>query len=164
MVLAEIGYGAVGGVVAGALAGRLLVGFAAKGWMSPAWQQINALVTPLLAYTVAAALGGSGFLAAFLAGSVYRTVGGGRVRRTTGLAEHTSDLLNPLTFLVFGAVLLSPALTALDWRVACYAVASLTVVRMVPVALALLGSGTRPPTVAFVGWFGPVASRRSFSC
>ena len=36
-----------------------------------------------------------------------------------------------------------------------FAVLALTVVRMVPVALALLGTGARPPTVAFVGWFGP---------
>ena len=38
---------------------------------------------------------------------------------------------------------------------ALYAVLSLTVVRMVPVALAMLGSGARGPTIAFVGWFGP---------
>jgi sodium/hydrogen antiporter len=60
-----------------------------------------------------------------------------------------------LTFLAFGAVLLEPVLADLSWRVAIYAVLSLTVVRMVPVALALLGSHARLPTVAFVGWFGP---------
>jgi NhaP-type Na+/H+ or K+/H+ antiporter len=36
-----------------------------------------------------------------------------------------------------------------------YAVLSLTIVRMVPVAIAMLGSGARAPTVLFVGWFGP---------
>ena len=60
-----------------------------------------------------------------------------------------------MTFLAFGAVLLGPALAELSWRLVVYAVFSLTVVRMVPVALALLGSGARSPTVAFVGWFGP---------
>lgn len=155
VVLAEIGYGAVAGVVAGALGGSLLARFAAKGWLSPAWQQINALVIPLLAYTAAAALGGSGFIATFVAGSVYGTVGGRAVPRSTALAEQTGELVNALTFLVFGAVLLGPVLTALDWRVACYALASLTVVRLVPVALALLRTGARLPTVAFVGWFGP---------
>jgi NhaP-type Na+/H+ or K+/H+ antiporter len=43
----------------------------------------------------------------------------------------------------------------LNWRIALYAVASLTVVRMLPVALALLGLHARQPTVGFVGWFGP---------
>ncbi len=36
-----------------------------------------------------------------------------------------------------------------------YAVLSLTVVRMVPVALSLVGTHPRGPTVAFLGWFGP---------
>ncbi len=56
---------------------------------------------------------------------------------------------------MFGAAILGPALDELTWQLALYAVLSLTVVRMVPVALALLGSGARAPTVAFVGWFGP---------
>jgi NhaP-type Na+/H+ or K+/H+ antiporter len=36
-----------------------------------------------------------------------------------------------------------------------YAVLSLTVVRMLPVALALIGTGARRATVGFLGWFGP---------
>ncbi len=64
-------------------------------------------------------------------------------------------MLNALTFLLFGAVLLGPALGDLDWRVLVYALLSLTVVRMLPVALAALGTGMRPVTVIFVGWFGP---------
>ena len=36
-----------------------------------------------------------------------------------------------------------------------YAVVSLTAVRMLPVALSLLGTGARRPTLGFVGWFGP---------
>ena len=55
----------------------------------------------------------------------------------------------------FGAVLLGPALSELSWELALYAVLSLTVVRMLPVALAMLGTHARPQTVAFVGWFGP---------
>ena len=64
-------------------------------------------------------------------------------------------MLNALTLMVFGAAVLGPALRVLDWKVALYAVLSLTVVRMLPVALALVGLHARPPTVAFVGWFGP---------
>ena len=65
------------------------------------------------------------------------------------------ELLNGVTFVAFGAVLLGPALGRMTWDVVFYAVLSLTVVRIVPVALALLGSGARPQTVGFVGWFGP---------
>ena len=48
-----------------------------------------------------------------------------------------------------------PAFEDLDARIVLYAIASLTVVRMVPVALALLGTRQGRPTVAFIGWFGP---------
>jgi sodium/hydrogen antiporter len=65
------------------------------------------------------------------------------------------ELLNAVTFIVFGAAILGPALDDLGWEVLVYAVLTLTAVRMLPVALALLGSGARRPTVMFVGWFGP---------
>ncbi len=50
---------------------------------------------------------------------------------------------------------MAPYCTAstLRWRI--YAALSLTVVRMLPVAMALLGSHARLPTVGFIGWFGP---------
>jgi NhaP-type Na+/H+ or K+/H+ antiporter len=155
VVLEEIGFGVVGGIVAGALGALVLRSFAARGWMEGTWQQINALATPLLAYTVAAGLGGSGFIAAFVAGIVFGAVAGERAEHSTFLAEQSGELLNALTFLLFGAVLLGPALGELDWRVALYAVGSLTLVRMVPVALSVLGTGMRRVTVGFLGWFGP---------
>jgi sodium/hydrogen antiporter len=155
VVLEEIGFGTIGGIVAGVLGALVLRSFAARGWMERTWQQINAVATPLLAYTVAAGLGGSGFIAAFVAGIVFGAVAGERAEHSTFLAEQSGELLNAVTFLLFGAVLLGPAFADLDWRVALYAVGSLTVVRMLPVALALLGTGMRRVTVGFLGWFGP---------
>jgi NhaP-type Na+/H+ or K+/H+ antiporter len=52
-------------------------------------------------------------------------------------------------------VLLGPALEHLSWQIALYAVLSLTLVRMLPVAIAMIGTGARTPTVGFLGWFGP---------
>ena len=43
----------------------------------------------------------------------------------------------------------------MTWELAVYAIVSLTVVRMLPVAIAMLGSRARPPTLGFLGWFGP---------
>ncbi|MCT9139788.1 cation:proton antiporter domain-containing protein [Streptomyces violarus] len=74
---------------------------------------------------------------------------------TAGLAGHLAGLLASLSFLVFGAVLLGPTLDDLDWRIIVYAVLSLTVVRMLPVALSLARTGLALPTVAYIGWFGP---------
>ena len=42
-----------------------------------------------------------------------------------------------------------------DWQPILYAILSLTVVRMAPVALAMLGTGLRRDTVALMGWFRP---------
>jgi sodium/hydrogen antiporter len=155
VITEEIGLGAVGGVVAGALGAWVLRSFGRRGWMEETWRQIDAVATPLLAYTLAVALGGSGFIAAFVAGIVFRIVAADHAKEATFLAEQTGELLNAVTFLLFGALLLGPSLGALDWPIALYAVASLTVVRMLPVALAMVGTGMRRVTVGFLGWFGP---------
>jgi sodium/hydrogen antiporter len=155
VIFEEIGFGAVAGLAAGALGAWVLRGFAARGWMEGTWKQINAVATPVMAYMVAVALGGSGFIAAFVAGIVFGAVAGGQAEATTHLAEESGELLNAVTFLLFGAVLLGPALGDLDWRVVAYAVLSLTVVRLLPVALAMVGTGMRRVTVGFLGWFGP---------
>jgi NhaP-type Na+/H+ or K+/H+ antiporter len=77
------------------------------------------------------------------------------LRDTAGLAEDLGGLLVAVSFVAFGAVLLDPALQHLSWRIVVYAVASLTVVRMLPVVVALVRSGLRRPTVAYIAWFGP---------
>jgi NhaP-type Na+/H+ or K+/H+ antiporter len=155
VVLEEIGFGVIGGVAAGALGALVLRRFGARGWMEGTWRQINALATPLLAYGIAVALGGSGFIAAFVAGITFRIVAADQAKGATFLAEQSGELLNAVTFLLFGAVLLGPALGELDWPIALYAVASLTLVRMLPVALAMVGTGVHRVTVGFLGWFGP---------
>ncbi len=71
------------------------------------------------------------------------------------LIDEGGELFNAVTFIVFGALVLGPVLDELSWQVVLYAVLSLTVVRMAPVALALLGTRARVQTVAFLGWFGP---------
>ncbi|MET7698909.1 cation:proton antiporter [Streptomyces sp. NPDC005485] len=104
-----------------------------------------------------------GFIAAWVAGFAF----GVSQRRSTAvevpddgedtaeLAEQLAEFLASLSFLVFGAVLLGPALEHLDWRILTYAELSLTVVRMLPVALSLVGTSLALPTVAYIGWFGP---------
>ena len=64
-------------------------------------------------------------------------------------------MLNGVTFVLFGAILLGPALGDLSWQLALYAVVSLTLVRLLPVAVAMLRSRARAPTLGFLGWFGP---------
>ncbi len=156
LVVEEIGWGIVGGVLAGAVAAAAIMFASPRGLIERSWLQIVTVAGAALSYGIAAPLGGSGFIAAFVAGMTFgalrRPSEGGEL---TFLMDELGQLLNGVTFLVFGAVLLWPALDDLNWRIGLYAVASLTVVRMLPVAVAMLGTGARRPTVAFLGWFGP---------
>ena len=60
-----------------------------------------------------------------------------------------------MTFFLFGALILPEAIEHISWQIVLYAGLSLTVVRMLPVFVAMLGLGLRLPTIAFLGWFGP---------
>jgi len=155
LLLEEIGFGVVGGVVGGLLVAAIVVHAGRRNLIDGAWRQVIPAAGAVLAYGTASALGGSGFIAAFVAGMTFRLA----LRRDPGdineLSEQVGNVLNGATFVLFGAVLLGPALDELSWELVLYAVMSLTVVRMVPVAIAMLGSHARSPTVAFLGWFGP---------
>ena len=70
-------------------------------------------------------------------------------------AQDLGTLLNAVTFVFFGAAFIKPLIERATWQDGVYALLSLTVVRMVPVAIALLGTRSRPPTVMYLGWFGP---------
>jgi sodium/hydrogen antiporter len=102
-----------------------------------------------------AAPGGSGFIAAFITGALFGALVSAESETASRLSEEIGGLLGGVTFLIFGAVLMGPSLEHLSWQIAPYAVLSLTVVRMVPVAIAMAGSGVQPATVGFLGWFGP---------
>ena len=163
--LLALGLSTAVGVAVGWLGARLLAWSTAAGWVSAEWRRVPALMFAALGYVVTVSLGGSGFITAWVAGLVFGVVWRRAVPASEaatagpasviGLSEELGDLLASLSFFVFGAVLLGPALSVVDWRTSLYAILSLTLVRMVPVAVALLGSRLRPATVLYVGWFGP---------
>lgn len=155
LVLEEIGFGIVGGVVAGVAAALLLRLAEARGLAAHDWVQVIPLAGAALAYGIAAPIGGSGFIAAFVGGLVFGVLARRGRAEVTYLADVTGLTLAGVTFVVFGAVALGSALEQLDWRIALYAALSLTAIRMVPVAMSLLGTGARLPTVGYTGWFGP---------
>ena len=123
--------------------------------ISGSWLQVVPVAGAGLAYGLAAALGGSGFIAAFLAGAIFGGLVARESEQASRLNEEIGELLGGVTFLIFGAVLLGPALKHLSWQLALYAVLSLTLVRMLPVAIAMVASRAKRETVAFLGWFGP---------
>ncbi len=127
----------------------------ARDLIAAEWRQIIPVAAAVLAFGIAEALGGSGFIAAFTGGALFGLIAREKSTGTMRFAEETGAVLDAVTFLVFGAILLGPALEHVSWQIALYAVLSLTIVRMLPVALCLLGTKARGPTVAFMGWFGP---------
>jgi NhaP-type Na+/H+ or K+/H+ antiporter len=155
LLLEEIGYGVLGGVAAGLLIAAIVAQAGRRDMIAGAWMQVVPAAGAALAYGIASALGGSGFIAAFVAGVVFRMALGRDPEALNRFSDEVGAVLDGVTFLFFGAVLLGPALAGLTWSLALYAVLSLTVVRMVPVAVAMARSRAGAPTVAFVGWFGP---------
>jgi NhaP-type Na+/H+ or K+/H+ antiporter len=155
LLLEEIGYGVLGGVVAGLLIAAIVTQAGRRNLIAPAWRQVIPAAGAALAYGIASALDGSGFIAAFVAGMVFRLALRRDPEELNELTEEVSSVLNGVTFVLFGAVLLGPALTELSWQLALYAVLSLTLVRIIPVVIAMWGSRARRPTLGFLGWFGP---------
>jgi sodium/hydrogen antiporter len=155
LLLEEIGYGVVGGVVAGLLIALIVTQGGRRNLIAPAWGPVIPAAGAALAYGIASALDGSGFIAAFVAGMVFRLALRRDPEELNRLTEEVAGVLNGVTFVLFGAILLGPALTELSWQLALYAVLSLTLVRMIPVVLAMWGSHASWPTLGFLGWFGP---------
>jgi NhaP-type Na+/H+ or K+/H+ antiporter len=151
----QIGWGLAAGFAAGLLGALLFRAADKRGWMGSEWRQIVPFAAALLAYALADMLGGSGFIAAFVGGMVFGAVSGAPGSAVTLFTEETGGLFAAVTWIGFGALALGLAIPNITWQVMVYAALSLTLVRMVPVALALLGTGVQRPTTAFIGWFGP---------
>lgn len=154
-MVVQIGWGLTGGLVAGIAGGLLFRVADRRGWIGREWRQLVPLAAALLAYTIALTLGGSGFIAAFVGGLAFGTLSGARGSIVTLLTEESGGFLAAVTWIGFGALMLTLAIPHLTWQVILYAGLSLTLVRMIPVAIAFGGQRLGRPTVAFIGWFGP---------
>ena len=153
--LQQIGFGVLVGALVG-VSGAWLVREAIRwGWISDTFERLALLALALLAYVLAGLAGGNGFIAAFAgglcAGPFLRGIG----ERAVGFADAEGQLLNAAVFFTFGAVAIPLLLDEMDLSVALYAGLSLSVIRMLPVGIALLGTRLRGVSVLFMGWFGP---------
>jgi NhaP-type Na+/H+ or K+/H+ antiporter len=146
--------GAIGAAVG--WAGTLLLRWSAgKGWSGRHGQSVALLAMAVLSFALADLIEGSGFIAAWAAGLVAGLASRGSLTEARQTPEELASLGVSVSFVLFGALFLAPELGHVTWATAGYALLSLTVIRMVPVAVSLLGSGLARPTVAYIGWFGP---------
>jgi len=150
----ELVVGAVGGVLIGAAGGWLLVRARAAGWTTASTTALGVTALALVAYAACIEAGGNGFVAAFVAGLAYGTVTRHADEAALEFTHESGQLLSMVVWFLFGAVML-PALAEATWHDIAFALAALTVARMVPVALALLGTGFDRATIVVLGWFGP---------
>ncbi len=152
----EIGVGALVGVAGGLILGWILATAVARGWTEERAAALAATAGAVGIYALAVEVQANGFVAAFLAGMCFGVFRHRIGSESLGQTEATGQLLSYLVWFVFGAAMLRPALSSPQLgRSLIYAVLSLTAVRMVPVAIALVGTHLGRSTVAFLGWFGP---------
>ena len=152
----QIGLALAAAVVVGYLGGKLLAVAAERGWTSAVSEQLAILALAVLAYQGAVTVGGNGFIAAFAGGILFGAATRQRLAEPVQFTETLGLAGSFVVWSIFGALFVGEVLTrGLAARPIIYAILSLTVIRMVPVAVALTGTGLRRATVAFMGWFGP---------
>ena len=152
--LEQIGYGTLIGAAVG-FAGALALRRAdAAGWTEPVFERLAFAALAVIAWLAADEAGGNGFIAAFVGGGAAGFAGGAVRERMLAFSEEEGELLSLAVFLFFG-VFAADALGDATGEMVLYAAVSLTAIRMLPVAIAMIGLGERPATIAFAGWFGP---------
>ena len=153
--LSEIGLAIVVGTAVGVAGGWLFARAVKKGWTTTTGQQIGNLALALGAYWAALSVGGNGFIAAFVGGLMYGYVTRYQLEEATEFTEASGTVLSTLVWIIFGSILVGPLIQEFDIRALVFAVLALTVARMVPVAICLIGTGLRRDTVLMMGWLGP---------
>ena len=153
-VFEQLGMGALVGLTVGLIGGLLLGTARRKEWMAESSQQLGLVALPVLSVLACEPVGGSMFIAAYIAGLAVQA--GFRDASTHSLefTEGWGQLFDYFVFFLFG-LFVAIAFRQFSFVHMLYAILSLTVVRMVPVAIALIGTRLNPASILFMGWFGP---------
>jgi NhaP-type Na+/H+ or K+/H+ antiporter len=152
----ELVLAAIIGIVIGGGGRWLLIRADLRQTSSTSSRQLATLAMALAAYFVAVGIEASGFIAAFAAGLAFGMGNKERVESAVNFTEAQSVLLSIVVWLSFGLVVVGEnVFSAIDPAVIAYAIMALTIMRMVPVAIAFIGTRFDRVSVAFVGWFGP---------
>ena len=156
-VVKQVTLGPIVGLAVGWIGGRLIQTMSDRGWMEETFQRLSALPLAILAYAFAEMVGGNGFISAFVAGlGLTMGIASTQVRHQIqefGETEGTQLIL--IVFLIFGLAMIPAAATYWGLPELVYALASLTVIRMLPVAISLIGAKLDWQSISFIGWFGP---------
>jgi NhaP-type Na+/H+ or K+/H+ antiporter len=155
LVAEEVGIGIVIGVGLSVLAAWALRKAAQRGWIVEPWLSLPIVALAISCFALTQFAGGSGFIACFVGGLAFGSLAKKHKHEVLEGAERTSEAFALVTWVVFGAAVAWQHPGSANWQVVVYAILSLTVIRMLPVFVALLGLGARTDTKLFLGWFGP---------
>ena len=151
----QIAIGVVVGAVVGGVLGKFIHYADGKGWIAHSFRNLTCIGVAVLTLFCAHLAGGNGFIAAFVGGLVFGSFCSRRAGSLTNFVEEEGQLFSLIIFFFFGAALLPAALEYFTAVCVAYALLSLTVIRMAPTAVSLIGLKLKWPTLAFLGWFGP---------
>ncbi len=156
-VVKQVTLGPIVGLAVGWIGGRLIQTMSDRGWMEETFQRLSALPLAILAYAFAEMVGGNGFISAFVAGlGLSMGIASTQVRHQIqefGETEGTQLIL--IVFLIFGLAIVPATFPYWGPTELIYALTSLTIIRMLPVAISLIGARLDWRSIAFIGWFGP---------
>ena len=150
----QIFFGLLLGIVIGWIGGWLIGEAGKQGWIEESLQQLGLLALALMCYGGAVAIGGNGFIAAFVGGLLVKRGFEDAHFHANEFSEAWGQLLNYVVFFIFGMIAVN-LIPLFDSTILIFAVLSLTIVRMLPVTVAMLRTHLKPATVLFIGWFGP---------
>lgn len=153
-IVEQLGYGTLVGVGIGLCGGWLLGKAHQRQWVSHSWQQLGVVALPIMCMLLSHTVDASMFIAAFVAGLAVQVHFKEAGAQSIEFAEGWGQVFNLSVFFLFG-ILITLTLPEFTAAHVLYAVLSLTVIRMVPVAISLIGTRLSRSTVLFMGWFGP---------
>ena len=155
VVVEAIGIGLIVGLVLTWLTTLMLRFAERRGWISEHWVEIPIVALAAACFAAAQALGGSGFIACFVGGLLLSGLGAHHKEELLRGAGHMGEALVLLTWVVFGGIVVARMIDRVTWPAVLYAILSLTVIRMLPVFLCLIGTRASIADKLFIGWFGP---------
>ncbi|MDP3851361.1 MAG: cation:proton antiporter [Luteolibacter sp.] len=150
----QLGLGLLVGAGVGLIGGWLLAVARRTEWMSESFLQLAVVALPVFCLLFSEPLGASPFIAAFVAGLFVQVSFKHAGKHSVEFTEEWGQIINLSVFFLFG-MMVGREYGGFGAAPFIYALLSLTIVRMLPVAVSLAGSGLDKCTVVFMGWFGP---------
>jgi NhaP-type Na+/H+ or K+/H+ antiporter len=151
----QILFGAVIGSVVGYVNAYISKQTIYNNKVEVSYKNLIPIAIAILSYYTAEYFGGNGFIAAFFSGLFLGNYNEDLKENVDNFVESESELLILISFIVFGLVFIPATINFLDFNVVLYSLLSLTILRMLPVAISLIGTKLDLATILFIGWFGP---------